>query len=67
MKTVYKVKFEFQNEFGEWRKDNFTNNGKGFTIKEANEISADLNGRKWYTASLQVRNVEIVEYTPAGR
>lgn len=42
MKTRYMVKFEFRNELGEWKDDYLSNNGNGFTLKEAKEIVCQL-------------------------
>ena len=38
----YKVVFEFINELGEIKKDNLTNNGKGFNYDEVTNIKQDL-------------------------
>lgn len=50
----YIVRFEFKNEYGEWKKDYFSNNGLGWTIREAEEIADQL--KREY-----IRNITIEE------
>ncbi len=50
----YIVRFEFKNEYGEWKKDYFSNNGQGWTIREAEEIADQL--KREY-----IRNITIEE------
>lgn len=55
----YIVRFEFKNDYGEWKKDYFSNNGQGWTIRDAEDIAVQLEyeGRK----DGDIRNVTINE------
>ena len=55
----YIVRFEFKNEYGEWKKDHFSNNGLGWTIRDAEDIASQLEfeGRQ----DGDIRNVTINE------
>lgn len=52
----YIVKFEFMNDYGEWKEDYFSNNEKGLTIREAEAIADQL--KREY-----IRFVRIEEFT----
>ena len=55
----YIVRFEFKNDYGEWKKDYFSNNGLGWTIRDAEAIASQLEyeGRQ----DGDIRNVTINE------
>lgn len=55
----YIVRFEFKNDYGEWKKDYFSNNGQGWTIRDAEAIASQLEceGRQ----DGDIRNVTINE------
>ena len=55
----YIVRFEFRNENGEWKDDYFSNNGLGWTIREAEEIASQMETKE--LDGLPVRNVRINE------
>ncbi len=38
----YIVRFEFRNEFGEWKDDYFSDNGNGWAIRDAEAIAEQL-------------------------
>lgn len=50
--TRYIVRFEFNNEHGEWKEDYYSNNGNGWTLRDAEAIAEQL-------AREQIRNVRI--------
>ncbi len=56
MKTRYIVRFEFKNGLGEWKDDCFSDNGKGWTIRDAEAIAAQLIREN-------IRNVRIEVFT----
>ncbi len=39
----YKVSFEFKNARGEWKRDCLSNNGNGFSLKDATDIAVQLS------------------------
>lgn len=53
---MYKVQFQFRNEMGKWVDDELTNNGKGFTYKEARETAIQIRDN-----SIPARYIEIVK------
>lgn len=57
---MYKVVFEFLNTLGAWVQDDFTNNGQGFSLEDADYLAMDLNLRT-DDSSIQTRNARIVE------
>jgi len=56
MKPRYIVKFQFRNELGEWKDDYFSDNGNGWTIRDAEAIAEQLIREN-------VRNVRIEVFT----
>lgn len=51
-----KVVFEFLNARGAWMPDELSNNGKGFTARQAQEVATMIR-----TNSIETRNVRIEE------
>ena len=54
--TKYIVKFEFRNEYGEWIDTDLSNNGNGWTIRDARDIAHQLREQ-------DKQNVRIEEFT----
>lgn len=54
--TRYIVRYEFRNEFGEWKDDYFSDNGNGWTIRDAESIAQQLIREN-------IRNVRIEVFT----
>lgn len=58
----YEVRFQFKNSLGEWKDDYLNNNGKGFTMEEAEAVALDLVN----TSVVITRNVHIVKLNEEG-
>ena len=56
---MYKVVFQFMNEFGEWVDDSFSNDGAGLTWSEAMDVFNDLMCRG--KGSIPIRAVRILK------
>ena len=53
----YKITFEFLNGLGEWKKDDFDNNGEGFNSDDAQNVFTQLKNDN----VCKKRNIQIVE------
>ena len=58
--TKYIVKFEFRTDAGEWRESDLSNNGNGWTLKEAEDIARQLREQ-------DKQNVRIEAFTKAEK
>lgn len=55
MERTFKVTFRFRNDLGQWMWDSLSNNGKGFTREDAEDVARQLHERD---------NVNFTEVSP---
>lgn len=53
---MFKVEYEFLNDFGEWMKDDWSNNGEGMSLEEALLTARHMELQE----AVEARNIRIV-------